>query len=956
MSKRLRLLLVGFLFALLFIYAGVNSYFAISEILSSSFPGWYVGQNGRVLTTLFGTDNPAFMLRDGDEIVSLDGQPFKNRSQYFEVFGHKPPNSSYLMTVSRDGEQREVKLQTTSHPCLLLTYRILSEGRVITFIWLLVGLAIILLQPDNKQALLLGLMFGMAAIGKEPPPNLILADLPVWLFALIIPVFVGTWISGPLLFHFFQIFPERSELLRRYPKLEYWLYLPCLLVVLPFMAFHAFVWLTEPGRVLEIPQNLPLLTLVSQVLMNFYLTGGLVFLFISYRYATQSARRKIRVVVAGTIAGFLPFMFVKGFEVIQGEFAINNLSAAAAVASTLMLLLVPISFAYAIVRHRVIPISLIIRRSVQYLLAKNALRALIALPVIGILLTILSNRNRTATEILFSNSIYFYLLLMAALAPGLLFRHRLSNWIDRRFFREAYHQEQILHELIDGVRKLDAIHEMSRLVGREVDSALHPRSLYLFYREEEGRDLSLDYAVGAPPSRKCIPVEFSLLRFMEHQNGAQNFPFSQKSTLPAREKAWLARLGTRLIVPMSGTDNCLSGLLLLGEKRSEVPYTKTDRELLEMLAGQIAIVYENVRLKDRVDRERRINQEVLARVTGQDLNIFKECPRCGSCFDMVVQTCEQDGAELTFSLPVERTIDGRYRLDRLLGKGGMGAVYAATDLRLHRQVAVKILTGCRFGDREALRRFEREAQASACLQHPNIISIHDYGVLRTEGAYLVMELVAGETLATWLKRRGHLPLAEAADIFDQILEGIQMAHRAGIIHRDLKPANIIITECANLRPHVYILDFGLAKVPQAVPTEPHAPTATDPMTTPGTVFGTLGYMSPEQLTGEPVDGRSDLFSIGVMVVEALTGRRPFTGRTYQELLTQILQSSFRLPDGSPEAQRLSRVLQKCLAKDCQDRYSTAAEMQKKLIPAIRHCTALAAAEPVDSEASTIMKQ
>lgn len=154
--------------------------------------------------------------------------------------------------------------------------------------------------------------------------------------------------------------------------------------------------------------------------------------------------------------------------------------------------------------------------------------------------------------------------------------------------------------------------------------------------------------------------------------------------------------------------------------------------------------------------------------------------------------------------------------------------------------------------------------------------MYDYGVLDTGGAYLVMELISGETLAALIKRERCVPPQTAADCFNQVLEGIKAAHTAGVIHRDLKPANVLISKEENGQPHVRVLDFGLAKISLSVLTDTNSPTAL--ATTPGTVMGTIGYMSPEQLTGEAVDERSDLFSVGVMVVEALTGAPAFQGK------------------------------------------------------------------------------
>ncbi|HWW77085.1 MAG TPA: protein kinase, partial [Pyrinomonadaceae bacterium] len=447
---------------------------------------------------------------------------------------------------------------------------------------------------------------------------------------------------------------------------------------------------------------------------------------------------------------------------------------------------------------------------------------------------------------------------------------------------------------------------------------------------------------------------------MELQGGAQDFPFPPKTRLPRGEKDWLTSLGTRLVVPMTGTDERLTGLFLLGGKKSEVPYTARDRELLESVASQIAIVYENVRLKEGAREDRRVRHEVLSRFEGRGVNLLKECPACGRCYDSTAARCEREGAELQLSLPVERTVEGRYRLERLVGRGGMGAVYEATHLALRARVAVKILSGRLFGDDAALRRFGREARALARLgQHPNIVAVHDYGELQTEGAFLVMDFIEGESLASLLRRERRVEPARAAELFRQVLEGVGAAHRAGIVHRDLKPENILVSngevgdaspaEGGSGRTRVRLLDFGLAKVLRAEGVE-----AAQTMTAPGLVMGTFGYMPPEQLSGGEVDERSDLFSVAVCCAEALTGERPFRGRTPLELLNSMQHGDFRLPGDAPEVKRLSDALRRALAADPARRYATAEEMRAELTDALRACPPLRAKEEPALDADTVM--
>jgi len=196
-----------------------------------------------------------------------------------------------------------------------------------------------------------------------------------------------------------------------------------------------------------------------------------------------------------------------------------------------------------------------------------------------------------------------------------------------------------------------------------------------------------------------------------------------------------------------------------------------------------------------------------------------------------------------------------------------------------------------------------------------------------------------------------LDFGQALRMMMQICRAIEYAHGRGVIHRDLKPENILISQGKDGRIQARLLDFGLAKIRLPELADANSPTAS--MTIPGTVLGTLGYMSPEQLTGTAVDERSDFFSVGVMVVEALTGSRPFNGQTYHELLTSILYGTFHLPTDSPENERLNAALQKCLAKDRADRFSSAAAIQRELIPAIREYRVVNNQRWTNSESDTL---
>ena len=264
---------------------------------------------------------------------------------------------------------------------------------------------------------------------------------------------------------------------------------------------------------------------------------------------------------------------------------------------------------------------------------------------------------------------------------------------------------------------------------------------------------------------------------------------------------------------------------------------------------------------------------------------------------------------------------GGYEITAPLGEGGMGVVYRATDSKLKREVAIKVLPEAFAADAERLARFEREAQVLAQLQHPNIASI--YGLEESGGVRaLVMELVPGEDLAERLKR-GPLPIDEALAVARQIAEALEEAHEKGIVHRDLKPGNVKLTPDGKVK----VLDFGLAKAmapesaasgsPSASPTLMNSPTLTAAQGTQlGVILGTAAYMAPEQARGASVGKRADIWAFGVVLCEMLTGRRLFAGETVSDTLAAVLRQDIdwtALPVGTPPGVRL--LLERCLDRD-----------------------------------------
>ena len=270
---------------------------------------------------------------------------------------------------------------------------------------------------------------------------------------------------------------------------------------------------------------------------------------------------------------------------------------------------------------------------------------------------------------------------------------------------------------------------------------------------------------------------------------------------------------------------------------------------------------------------------------------------------------------------------GPYEIQSPLGAGGMGEVYKARDTRLAREVAIKVLPASLSDDADRLRRFEQEARAASALNHPNIVTVHDIGRER-ETAYIAMELVDGKTLRE-LAASGPMALRRIVAVAAQIAEGLAKAHAAGIVHRDLKPENVMLSKDG----FVKILDFGLAKLVEPESGEMSAmPTLAQPETHPGTVMGTVAYMSPEQASGEALDFRSDQFSLGSILYELTTGQKAFQKKTAAETMSAIIREEPE-PVASlrPDLPLPVRwMLDRCLAKDREERYASTRDLARDL--------------------------
>ena len=316
------------------------------------------------------------------------------------------------------------------------------------------------------------------------------------------------------------------------------------------------------------------------------------------------------------------------------------------------------------------------------------------------------------------------------------------------------------------------------------------------------------------------------------------------------------------------------------------------------------------------------------------------CPKCRASYpDKARATCASDGTRLLEMHEYDRllsdpligtTVAGRFHVMERVGSGGMGTVYRAEQAGLGRQVALKVLKGELVSDRDTVTRFHREAKAMSLLVHPNTVRVFDFGEDEAQGhLFLAMELLEGELLTAWVEREGTPPIAEAVEVVRQILRSLAEAHQKGIIHRDLKPDNIFLARVEGQSlPVVKVLDFGIAKAFRDDRKIDQLETQA------GTVFGTPRYMSPEQAQGKTLDHRSDLYTVGVLLYQLLTGRPPFLDDDAVVVMAKHIRETPAAPrtvvPDHPIPRSLERCLMRALAKEPDDRIESADAFEARL--------------------------
>jgi tRNA A-37 threonylcarbamoyl transferase component Bud32 len=756
----------------------------------------------------------------------------------------------------------------------------------------LAGAAVLLfLGARGSTATLMMLALIATAVANAGP--LLGAETAVPFFGPLLLVF--NWLVTPFSFPVIGLavlyLPHRAEILDRHR----WIGPALALAALPMLIISA----TTAGFLLGADAVAPLLAWIGQRAWTFdvsfaILLAANVLIVVEgigrYRQNLDAnERRRIQIVVFTGVPAVFAYALKTGVPLMGGLLAGRPISLPWWVEAFLqaLILLPAFGLPYAVAVRHVFSPRTVLRRSLQYAFARRTIAILVLLPIVALAVSLVQQRDQSLAMIV-SGRPLFYLFCLAMLGLGLRYRDRAQRWLDQRFFRDEYDAREILVSLANRVPYEADPRELVAMVVAQIDSALHPECVAVLAENagvfEQVSAVRIDVAPLPGDSGLVTLLRWSdkpLEVFLDDEQ-------SPVARIPPADREWLAAIRAALLVPIfaGGSDpRPFVGLVALGHKRSEEPFTPEDRELLRGIAVQMGVALDLSRLRRKASES----------MTPGGSQQFRPT--------MVV-----GGTGAGPGISVGAVVDAKYRVDAMIGQGGMGAVYRAWDLRLERAVAIKVVRADMLASADARARFHRESQIVARLQHPAIVTVFDYGTLTDGAAFLVMELVTGEDLRHLLKRERTLAPERMLALMDGIAAGVDSAHQSGIFHRDLKPENILLP-ASGTGPKV--VDFGVAKLSTPLTGDGSLTTAG---TVGGTIVGTPAYMAPEQLRGDSVDGRADVFSLGAMAYEMLIGRLPYGGGSFIDIgMRQALGPQGVDTEGVNDA--LAAVIKRAIAYD-----------------------------------------
>lgn len=588
--------------------------------------GWRgTGSYGEYYITEADPNGPAKELRKGDRIMAINGADLAIDPRMLNLSSRVPPGTRYTMTVLRNGRELTFSLQTFPRPPGKFPW-----SRFVPILFWLTGLFVFLLKPEDRQARLLALMLGSFSGLLGGGVNI--DALPDWLAWPVGLARIVALCALPLLLHLFLVFPHPSPLLRRWPRLTKWLYAPLIFVLLSFglgrLPSHVAVWLIIKLRWPLEHGVVP----VAFISLLAYILAALVCLWLSYRTADVAGRRRLRVVMWGSLLGFGSLFLVLVMEFAGIQQSQKTIWDWLQFSTIFTLPLVPLSFAYAIVRYRVIPISLLLRRSARYLLVSRGSALLVIAGLSAVMFFFMDNlfrywRPANGRVIGVTSSIVAIIFWRITHA----FHQRVvAPAIDRRFFRQAYDSQQILAELAESLRTTTDIPTLLESVADRLQSALQTASVAIYLRDEASGDYrnayTCEYSAATGRAVNCsnngnLPKYAATLAHLNETgqplelDGSESaFDLtntSETSLLTAPERQTLLETQAALLLPLK-TKDAMPGVIALGARLGDLPFSGEDKRLLQSVAASASLALENAQLVERMVAEARRRREIEA--------------------------------------------------------------------------------------------------------------------------------------------------------------------------------------------------------------------------------------------------------------------------------------------------------------------------------------------------------
>ena len=617
-------------------------------------------------------------------------------------------------------------------------------------------------------------------------------------------------------------------------------------------------------------------------------------------------RRRIRLFWSAFAVGFGPVVTIVVLGALPGVGpSITRWAVSIGPMSVIQLFLatVPITVSYAVLVRRLLPLRVVLRQAVQYLLARSVVTAAFLIPL-GIVITLCyTNRQQTIADA-FSGHLRAWAAILVVAGIGLLGREELLRYIDRRFFREDFDAREVLLNLTADSRRVHRIEELVALVTAGLDRALRPESLAILVRDRSRSQFLSPF--GSVEPVPCSAVLAEVLSTASEPVEVSLEPAHAFSLLPRAERQWLVDSRARLLLALRASDSGLLGFVTLGERRSELPYSREDRRLLAAIAESAALTIEHHAVRHEASEE-----DDWWRVGAVPHSSASECELCG-LVQMPTDLCIECGSQVSVA-DVPRLMFGKFQFNRRIGRGAMGIVYEVRDLSLDRTVAIKTLPGTSPEHSERLR---REAKAMAAVTHVNLATIHGAESWRGR-PMLVCEFMVHGTLAARLAQSA-LSVEEALRLGVALADALAVIHGAGLLHGDIKPSNIGFAHDRTPK----LLDFGLVRMLAAGGVRAQSPLEASTIRSPNltlshSLVGTPLYLSPEAIAGASPAVSFDLWSLNVLLLEATTGDHPFRGATVKETLERVsaCEVAKALHLLSPSCQPLADYLGRALSRE-----------------------------------------